>query len=191
VYRGGSRKGHSFSLGIHTMLFQVEIYAIKACIMENIEKGYTGRNINILSDGQAAITALESFQINSISVWDCHQSLMKLAEHTWIQMVLYKTYAKGAQNAQPEQKLAKDINRAGNRTLPIKGYLFKLGQVKSPECDRCKHASETTSHIFVTETLATLRFRHLGHHFMKPCDFEDMPVSRILHFVQVAGLLDE
>jgi hypothetical protein len=30
---------------------------IKACIMENIEKGYIGRNIYILSDSQAAIKA--------------------------------------------------------------------------------------------------------------------------------------
>jgi len=102
-----------------------------------------------------------------------------------------KPLQKELQNAQPEQKLAKNIDRAGNRTLPIKGYFFKLGQVKSSECDRHKQASENTSHIFVTEALATLRFRHLGHHFMKSWDFEDMSVSRILHFVQVAGLLDE
>jgi len=62
-------------------------YAIKACIMENIENGYTGRNINILSDDQAAIKALESFQINSKLVWDCHQSLVKLAEFNLIQLV--------------------------------------------------------------------------------------------------------
>jgi hypothetical protein len=81
VYRWDSRKGHSFSLGLHSTVFQAEIYAIKACIMENIEKGYTGRNIYILSDSQAAIKALDSFQINSKLVWDCHQSLVKLAEH--------------------------------------------------------------------------------------------------------------
>jgi hypothetical protein len=55
--------------------------------MENIEKGYTGRNIYILSDSQAAIKALDSFQINSKLVWDCHQSLVKLAEHNRIQLV--------------------------------------------------------------------------------------------------------
>jgi hypothetical protein len=49
VYNWGSRRGHSFSLGLHTMVFQVEIYAIKACIMDNTEKGYKGRNIYILS----------------------------------------------------------------------------------------------------------------------------------------------
>ena len=83
----GLEKGHSFILGIHTMIFQVEIYAIMACIMENIEKGYTGRNTDILSDGQAAIKALESFQINFKLVWDCHQSLVKLSDHNWIQLV--------------------------------------------------------------------------------------------------------
>ena len=78
---------HSFSLGIHTTIFQVEIYAIKACIMENIEKGYTGKNINVLSDGQAAIKALEGFQINSKLFWDCHQTLVKLTEHNWFQLI--------------------------------------------------------------------------------------------------------
>jgi ribonuclease HI len=35
---------------------------------------------------QAAIKALDSFQINSKLVWDCHQSLVKLAEHNRIQL---------------------------------------------------------------------------------------------------------
>jgi hypothetical protein len=74
VYKWGSRRRHSFSL-------QAEIYAIKACTMENIEKGYKGRKIYILSDSQAAIKALNNFQINSKLVWDYHQSLMRLAEH--------------------------------------------------------------------------------------------------------------
>jgi hypothetical protein len=32
-------------LGLHITIFQAEIYAIKAGIIENIEKGYKGRNI--------------------------------------------------------------------------------------------------------------------------------------------------
>jgi ribonuclease HI len=87
VYRWSSRRGHSFSLGLHTTVFQAEIYATKACIMENTENGYTGRNIHILSDSQEAIKALESFQINSKVVWDTPQSLVKLAEHNRIQLV--------------------------------------------------------------------------------------------------------
>jgi ribonuclease HI len=87
VYKWGSRKGHSFSLGLHTMVFQAEIYAIKACIIENIEKGYRGRNIYILSGSPAAIKALNNFQINSKLVWDCHQSLVRLAEHKRFQLI--------------------------------------------------------------------------------------------------------
>jgi ribonuclease HI len=87
VYRWGLRRGHSFSLGLHAMVFHAEIYAIKACILDNIEKGFTVRNLYILSDSQTAIKTLDSFQINSKVVWDCHQSLVKVAEHNRIQLV--------------------------------------------------------------------------------------------------------
>ena len=109
VYWWGLRRGHSFSLGLHTTVFQDGIYAIKSCIMENTEKGYRGRNIYILSNIQAVIKTSDSFQINS--------------------------------------------------TL-------------SPECDTCKQVSETASHVLCDyEDLATLWIRHLGHHLMKPSDF--------------------
>jgi hypothetical protein len=64
VYRWCSRREHTLNLGLHTTLFQAELYIIKACVMENTEKDYTGRNIYILYDSQAAIKALDSFQIN-------------------------------------------------------------------------------------------------------------------------------
>jgi hypothetical protein len=74
----------------------------------------------------------------------------------------------------------------------LKGHLFKLKLVKSPKCDRCLQASETASHVLCdSKALATLRFRHLGHHFMKPGDSGDISVGKILHFVQGAGLLNE
>jgi hypothetical protein len=60
MYKWGSQKGHCFSLGLHNTVLQVEIYAIKARIMDNKEKGYKGRNIYILSDSQAAIKALNN-----------------------------------------------------------------------------------------------------------------------------------
>jgi hypothetical protein len=43
----GLEKGHSFSLGFHTTIIQAELYAIRACIMGNIEKGYKDRNTYI------------------------------------------------------------------------------------------------------------------------------------------------
>jgi hypothetical protein len=69
-------------------------------------------------------------------------------------------------------KAGEVLNLSGNQ-LPImiglltghchlKEQLCKLGLVKSPECERCKQASETASHVLCEcEALAVLRFRHL------------------------------
>jgi hypothetical protein len=46
--RWGLRRIHSFSLGLHTTVFQIEKYIINACILENTEKGYTAKNIYIV-----------------------------------------------------------------------------------------------------------------------------------------------
>jgi hypothetical protein len=73
----------------------------------------------------------------------------------------------------------------------IKGHLFKLGLENSPVCDGCKQAYEMASHVLChCEALVTLRFRHLGHHFMKADDFKDISVSRTLHCVQDVGQLN-
>jgi hypothetical protein len=55
--------GTAFTLGLHTTVFPTKRYANKACIMENTEESYTGRNIYILPDTQGAMKALDSFQI--------------------------------------------------------------------------------------------------------------------------------
>jgi hypothetical protein len=39
VYRWGLRRGHCFSLGLHTTVFQAGINAFKSCITENTQKG--------------------------------------------------------------------------------------------------------------------------------------------------------
>jgi hypothetical protein len=40
VYGHGIRRKLTFSLGQYTMVFQAEVYAIKACTDENIKRGY-------------------------------------------------------------------------------------------------------------------------------------------------------
>jgi ribonuclease HI len=57
------RRQFSFSLGPYTTVFQVELYAIKACTVQLTDKGY--RNIHILSDSQDTIRALNNYQTNS------------------------------------------------------------------------------------------------------------------------------
>jgi hypothetical protein len=48
----------SFSLGKYTAVFQAEVYAIKTCAVENLDRDCNNRSIYILSDSQAAIKAL-------------------------------------------------------------------------------------------------------------------------------------
>jgi hypothetical protein len=78
MYDCGMRQRFNFSLGRYTVVFQAEVYAIKACADENIKRGYHKRNIYIPSNSQAAIKALDNCRISSRLVWDCHKSLMIL-----------------------------------------------------------------------------------------------------------------
>jgi hypothetical protein len=69
----------------------------------------------------------------------------------------------------------------------LSGHLFKLGLADNSG----KQASEMVLQVlYDCEALATLRFRHLARHFMKPGDLEEISVSRILQDVQGAGLLN-
>ena len=63
-----------------------------------------------------------------------------------------------------------------------------MGLVNSPECKRCKQASKQCDTFSVSEDLVTLRYRDVGCHCVKPRSFEDISVSKILYFVQGAGL---
>jgi ribonuclease HI len=87
VYCDGTRRKLSFSRGQYATVFQAEVYAIKACAVENLDRNYRNRNIYILSYSQAAIKALGKHYITSKLVWDCHQSLMQLAEHNRVQLI--------------------------------------------------------------------------------------------------------
>jgi len=71
------------------------------------------------------------------------------------------------------------------------GHIFQLELVYKPGCGRCKQASETASHVLRDcGALAVLRCRHLGHHFLKSGDFDDISISRAMHFVQSVVLLN-
>jgi ribonuclease HI len=87
VYCDGTRRKISFSLGRYTTVFQAEVYAIKACAAENLDRNYKNWNIYILSDSQAAIKALGKHQITSKLVWDCHQSLIQLTKYNRVQLI--------------------------------------------------------------------------------------------------------
>jgi hypothetical protein len=65
VYCHRSRWKLRFSLGQYATVFQAEVYAIKACTIENLDRNYKNRNIYILSESQAAIKPTGKHQITS------------------------------------------------------------------------------------------------------------------------------
>jgi ribonuclease HI len=65
VYGYGIRQKLIFSIGKYTIVFQAEMYAIKACAVQNVDRDYTNKHIYILSDSQAVIETLGNYQINS------------------------------------------------------------------------------------------------------------------------------
>jgi hypothetical protein len=78
---------------------------------------------------------------------------------------------------------------AGLLTGPcyLKGHRFKMGLTNSPTCEKYERATYILSDC---EAIAYLRFRHLGHYFMEPDDYQDAPVSKVLHSIQSVGLLE-
>jgi hypothetical protein len=61
VYGYGTRKNLIFSLGKYTSVLQAEVCAIRACTVENVDKGNRNRNIYILSESPAAIETLDKY----------------------------------------------------------------------------------------------------------------------------------
>jgi hypothetical protein len=83
----GTSRTLSCSVGQYTTVFQAEVYDIKTCVAENLDRSYSNRQIHILWDSQAAVKAFSNHRITSKLVWDCHQSLIQLAEHNCVQLV--------------------------------------------------------------------------------------------------------
>jgi hypothetical protein len=94
----------------YTTAFQAEVHAIKACAADNTDTSYKSRIIHILTVSQEAIKALDNYQINSQWVWDFHQSLVKLAEHTRVQLIRVSCYRRSGGN-----EIAHELERMGSQ----------------------------------------------------------------------------
>jgi hypothetical protein len=65
-----------------------------------------------------------------------------------------------------------------------------MGLERDPICERCLEADESAAHVLCDcEALASLRFRPLGQFFMKPSDFYDAPIGKVLHFIRSVELI--
>jgi hypothetical protein len=118
----------------------------------------------------------------------------------YLQSIHGQTQSTGFLKISTAKRAGKSLNLSRNQLRILKGsltghshstgHLFKNWTGKR-SCDRCKQAHKTAPHVLCDcEALATLRFRHLGHHFVKPGDSEDISISRILHVVHGEGLMN-
>lgn len=71
----------SINLGRFATVFQAEITAITVCAQEMVRRSYHDKKIQIITDSQAALSALNSVEIRSKAVKGCVDSLTRLAEH--------------------------------------------------------------------------------------------------------------
>ena len=75
IYGVRPRVSLSFNLGKYATLFQAWVFAILACIQENLRRGYINHNVHILSASQSALKALASPEIKSNIVGECRAEL--------------------------------------------------------------------------------------------------------------------
>jgi hypothetical protein len=66
----------------------------------------------------------------------------------------------------------------------------QLGLTNNPTCERGLEKDESATHVLCDyEATAYLIFHHLEHNSMEPGDYQDAPLSKILHFIHSGGLL--
>lgn len=69
----------SLRLGTDISVFQAEVLAISICAKYCLENDYSDRRINICSDSQAALKAVESWHFSSKLVLECRNALQELS----------------------------------------------------------------------------------------------------------------
>jgi ribonuclease HI len=142
VYCYGTGRKLSLSLGQYTTIFQAEVYAIKSCAVENLDRNYKNRNIYILSDSQEAIKALDTHQITSKLAWDCYQSLTQLARRNRVQ----RTWVPGHEGI-VRNEMADQLARTGSEHL-FTGPEPSCGiSVELPSKRSVTEQTETTENI--------------------------------------------
>jgi hypothetical protein len=102
------RKTLSFSVGVHTTVFQTEFFfAILACAKECIGRVYISEHIwEYSSDSQAALQALESSRVTSALVWECRQELCASSRWNKVKLLWIPGYC-GIQSNEDADALAR------------------------------------------------------------------------------------
>jgi len=74
-YGQSTNRKLSISLGKHTTVFQAEVYAILACVHKIETQDWPEKYVNICSDSQVALKALQAAKTTSSLVQQAQQAL--------------------------------------------------------------------------------------------------------------------
>jgi hypothetical protein len=126
--------------------------------------------------------------------WTNRNRKKTLGIHNWTQTGKGRIQGPSARRTEDLLKLNRDQLRwvVGLFTghCHLKGLLFKLGLTDDPICGRCLEEDESATHIlWDCEAVAYLRFCHLTQLFMKPSEYYDAPINKLLHFIRSVGLI--
>lgn len=133
---GGLRHGISVSLGMHATIFQAEIYGVIACATELLKRDLKGKRIFIVTDSQAALRALASWEVDSGLVLECFHVLNELGARNRVKLV----WVPGHQNIAGNEKVDQLAKRGSAQPLtgPEPAIGIPLGAVKG-EVKRLLH----------------------------------------------------
>ena len=77
----------SLRLGTDISVFQAEVLAICSCANYCLNNEYSAKKINICSDSQAALKAIESWHFTSKLVLECRNAVQELSRHNEVTLL--------------------------------------------------------------------------------------------------------
>jgi hypothetical protein len=82
-------------------------------------------------------------------------------------------------------------DRTTSRTLSPERTCLQDGTDEQSHLQKVQRRKLNEPHTSLCdcEAIAYFSFRHLGHYFMQKGDYQDAPVSKILHLIRNVGLL--
>ena len=113
-------------LGKHAIVFQTEVYAILACVHEIETPDRPERYINIYSDSQAALKALQTAKTTFPLVQQCQQALNDISVQHAVRLHWVPGHA-GVRGKEITDKLTR--SGSGQQFIGPEPFLGALGRI--------------------------------------------------------------
>ncbi|XP_049315637.1 uncharacterized protein LOC125779115 [Bactrocera dorsalis] len=116
----GPRTKQSILMGSFPSIFQAEVFAISQCAEVNLSRNYRNQRIAILSDSQAALKAILSYETKSLLVEECIERLNRLSLCNRVHLIWVPGH-KGVEGNEKADELARTA--AASKMLRPEPYI--------------------------------------------------------------------